>query len=172
MFVFDATPLIYLAKAGKLERLDALETEKVIPEAVYAEVVTTGKEKEIADAFAVEKCVEAGVFSVEAARRGDVFSTLRGNRRLSEADVAVLAMAKQRGGTAIVDDDYARSIAAVEDIDNRGTIFLIVRMLRRGTMTPDEARDTVDTMIDHGWYCSLDLYKEIVNTILDESGRR
>ncbi|MFO8132771.1 MAG: DUF3368 domain-containing protein, partial [Thermoplasmatota archaeon] len=166
MLVFDATPLIYLAKAAELERLDALETEKVIPEAVYAEVVTTGKEKEVADAFVVEKCVETGVFSVEAARRGDVFAMLRGNRRLSEADVAVLAMAKQRGGTAILDDDYARSIAAVEGIDNRGTIFLIVRLLRRGTMTPGEAKKTVDTMIDCGWYCSIDLYKEIVNTIL------
>ncbi len=90
----------------------------------------------------------------------------------SMADAAVFAMAKKRDGTAIPDEDYARSIAGVKGMDNRGTVFLILRLLRQGVMSPGEAKKTVDAMIDHGWYCSLDLYKEIVNTFLDESDRR
>ncbi len=168
MYVFDATPLIYLAKAGKLDKLDALEEKKVIPETVYEEVVKTGKKKEIADAFMVEKCVNAGMFSVAAAARDDLFTALVQNQHLSEADAAVLSMAKKRRGTAILDEEYARTIAGIEDIDNRGTIFLIVRLLRQKEMDPDDAKRTVDTMIDCGWYCSLDLYKEIMNTILEE----
>lgn len=44
MLVFDATPLIYLAKVEKLNLLWNISEKKVIPRSVFEEVVVKGKE--------------------------------------------------------------------------------------------------------------------------------
>ena len=44
MLVFDATPLIYLAKVEKLHLLRDIGKKRVIPRAVFEEVVVKGKE--------------------------------------------------------------------------------------------------------------------------------
>ena len=46
MFVFDATPLIYLAKAERLSLLSRLDTSRLIPQRVYEEVVSDPRLKE------------------------------------------------------------------------------------------------------------------------------
>jgi len=67
-WVFDATPLIYLAKAGQLEAIEALDEPRVIPEAVYREVVTTGVEQEYDDARRIERAVTDGALSTAESR--------------------------------------------------------------------------------------------------------
>ena len=50
MLVFDATPLIYLAKVEKLHLLQDISKEKVIPRSVFEEDVITKREaREIVD---------------------------------------------------------------------------------------------------------------------------
>jgi predicted nucleic acid-binding protein len=45
MWIFDATPLIYLTKVDRLELVQHLEERCVIPELVHDEVVETGLEE-------------------------------------------------------------------------------------------------------------------------------
>ena len=45
MWVFDATPLIYLAKVDRLDLIQHLNEPCVIPDRVYEEVVETGIEQ-------------------------------------------------------------------------------------------------------------------------------
>ncbi|AAV46484.1 unknown [Haloarcula marismortui ATCC 43049] len=44
MWVFDATPLIYLGKVSQLSLVEQVAEPCVLPERVYEEVVTTGLE--------------------------------------------------------------------------------------------------------------------------------
>ena len=44
MLVFDATPIMYLAKVGKLHLIENISEKKVIPGSVFEEVVVKGKE--------------------------------------------------------------------------------------------------------------------------------
>lgn len=66
--VSNATPLIYLAKAGKLHLLRAVFGEVLIPEEVKVEVVDRGKELGKKDAYAIEAAIEEGWLVVEPAR--------------------------------------------------------------------------------------------------------
>ena len=50
MWVFDATPLIYLATVDELTLIAELEESCVIPDRVYTEVVDTGIEQGYPDA--------------------------------------------------------------------------------------------------------------------------
>lgn len=163
--VFDATPLIYLATVERLGVLGAFDTDRVVPRAVYEEVVTRGIEADHPDARRIERHVEDGVLDVLRADRDAFFETVERNEALSEADVAVLALARQHDGTAVMDERAGRDAAAVEGVPTRGTASLLLALVRDGDLDPDAARETIDGMVDAGWYCSPYLYARIVRTI-------
>ena len=73
MWVFGATPLIYLAKAERLAFLSDLEEQRLIPELVCNEVVSTGIEKEYPDARRIERLTEDGVFRVVSDPETDIY---------------------------------------------------------------------------------------------------
>ena len=108
MLVFDATPLIYLAKIEKLHLLRNIGKKGVIPRDVFEEVVVKGKEAGKVDALMIERLIEQGVFRVVEVEETNVYKKLIENRNLSKADAEVLAIAKIEDGIAVVDEDYAR----------------------------------------------------------------
>lgn len=165
MLVFDATPLIYLAKVEKLHLLRDISKKRVIPRAVFEEVVVKGKEAGKVDALIVERLIERGVFQVVEVEETDIYKKLKENRNLSKADVEVLALAKIKDGIAVVDEDYARGVADVEDINCGGTVYLILSLLREDVITKREARKIIDDIIEKGWFCSTDLYAKILRKL-------
>lgn len=165
MLIFDATPLIYLAKIDKLLLLDKIKEKKIIPQKVYEEVVEEGKKKGIADAFIIQKSIDEKVFTIKMVPKNSFYMKLRENPNLSEADISVLTLAKKIGGIAIIDEDYARDIADIEGIENRGTIFLVFSLLKKKAVDKKDAKEIIDKMIENGWYCSMDLYTNILKRI-------
>jgi len=165
MWVFAATPLIYLAKVEELSLVQHLETPCVIPERVYEEVVTAGIDRGYPDARRIERSVDADRFDVVTVESSALFSRLRTNPSLSDADVAVLAYADAYDGAAVMDEAYGRDVAAVEGIATRGTAYLVLKLAKRGTIDVDDARTTIDAMLEAGWYCTPDVYAKIVRTL-------
>jgi predicted nucleic acid-binding protein len=170
MRVFDATPLVYLATVDRLSLLAHLDGQRLVPEPVYHEVVTRGMEEGYPDARRVEQGIDAGVLDVVAVEGTDTFDRLRENPNLSDADAAVLACAAERGATAVMDEAYGRDVAAVEGIETRGTAYLLLLLVKRGEITAEEARQTLDEMLDAGWYCSPDLYATLVGKLEELQG--
>ena len=66
--VTNATPLIYLAKIGKLLLLKEIYGSVIIPEEVKKEVVDKGKELGEPDAFIIEQAIKEGWLKVEKAK--------------------------------------------------------------------------------------------------------
>ena len=166
-WVFDTTPLIYLAKAERLDVIETLDGPRLVPEAVHHEVVTTGVEQGYDDARRIERAVEAGLVDVVAVDPDDspVADRLQRHPGLSDADVAVLACADARDGVAVMDESAGRSAAEVEDIETRGTAYLVLSAVKRGAMAPERGHRTIDAMVDAGWYVAPDLYTKIVRKL-------
>ena len=166
-WVLDATPLIYLAKAERLDVIETLDEPRVVPEAVYREVVTTGVERGYDDARRIERTVEDGLVDVVAVETDNspVATRLARHPGLSDADVAVLACAKARDAIAVMDESAGRSAAEVEDIETRGTAYLVLAAAKDGALSTEEGRDAVDAMINHGWYVAPDVYAKIVGKL-------
>lgn len=161
MWVFDASPLIYLGKAGRLGKVRHLQGDCLVPERVHEEVVERGLEHDYADARRVQQHVEEDVLSVREATGSDWFETFRDVDALSDADAAVLALTAAVDGTAVMDEATGREVAAVEGVETRGTAYLVVRLVAQGAFSADEGRETIDAMLDAGWYCAPDLYAKI-----------
>ncbi|SDR30730.1 DUF3368 domain-containing protein [Natronobacterium texcoconense] len=165
MWVFDATPLIYLAKVEQLELASHLDGSCRIPELVYDEVVTTGLEEGYPDARRIEQRVDDGTFDVVSVDETPLVDRLQRNPNVSDADVAVIAYAESFDATAVLDEATGRRVATVEGIETRGTGYLILLCAKRGAISLSEARETLDAMIDAGWYCSPDLYAKLVRKL-------
>ena len=163
-WVFDATPLIYLAKAERLDVIETLDEPRLVPKAVYHEVVTAGVEQGYDDARRIERAVEDGLVDV-ALDDSPVADRLQRHPGLSDADVAVLACADARDGVAVMDESAGRSAAEVEDIETRGTAYLVLSAIKRGAMAPKRGRETIDTMVDAGWYVAPDVYTRILREL-------
>jgi predicted nucleic acid-binding protein len=165
MWVFDATPLIYLAKVDRLALVQHLEASCVLPERVYEEVVETGLEQGYPDARRIERSVEADRFAIVSVETTALLTHLQDNSNLSDADVAVLACADAHDGVAVMDETYSRDVAAAEGITTWGTAYLVLKLASEGTISADEARTVIDAMIDEGWYCAPDVYAKIVQKL-------
>ena len=165
MWVFDATPLIYLAKADGLDLVQNLDGSCVVPERVYGEVVEEGIEQGHPDARRIERAVEDDLFETLAVEDTPLTTRLRTNQNLSEADVAVLACAATHDAVAVMDETYGRDVAETEGVSTRGTAYLVLVLATEGFIHVDDARTVIDRMIDEGWYCAPDIYAKIVRKL-------
>jgi len=86
--VCNATPLIYLAKIGKIDLLRKVFGEVIIPEEVRAEVVEKGKLLGERDAYMIENAIGEGWIKVLRAEPIEV------PIELEAGEVAVLSLAK------------------------------------------------------------------------------
>jgi predicted nucleic acid-binding protein len=165
MWVFDATPLIYLGTVDRLGLLQQLEASCVLPERVYEEVVETGIEQGHPDARRIEYVVEEGTLDVVTVEHTPLFSRLQRNDSLSDADIAVLAHAEYNDGVAVMDESYGRDVAASEGITTRGTAYLVLTLTKQGAIAVADARTVIDSMIEEGWYCAPDVYGKVVQKL-------
>jgi predicted nucleic acid-binding protein len=156
MIVSNASPLIYLAKVGKLELLKIFG-EVVIPEEVKVEVVDKGKELEKADAYVVERAIEEGWIKVLKTELIDIPIKLHPGER------AVLSLAKTLGvKEVLVDEKPARFVAKLLGLKPRGTIFVLLKALEGGLIDFDEFLDTLDELIRHGFRIKEDVIIEAI----------
>jgi predicted nucleic acid-binding protein len=165
MWVFDATPLIYLAKVDRLDLVQQLGGQCVIPSLVYEEVVETGLEQGYPDARRIERCVEDGVFNVVDVEETPLWSRLAENSNLSAADGAVLACAQVNDGVAVMDEAYGRDVASTEGVTTRGTAYLVLYCVSEGVISSEEARSVIDAMVEAGWYCAPPVYAKLLQKL-------
>ena len=160
--IFDSTALIYLAKTSLLQLVGHLHDEKYMPPTVHMEVVAKGKEKGAPDAAVIERLTTEGIIRVKEVGDTRFFDALRRNPRLHRADAEVIVLAKDLGGIAILDEEAARSVAIVYEVRNRGTVYILFRLLEAKLISPEQTRGAIDQMISAGWRCSTALYVEIM----------
>lgn len=163
--VFDATPLLSLATADRLGVVETVDGPRLVPNPVYREVVPDGIEAGYDDARRIERAVDDDVLESVAVDTEESPTAARLARHpgLSDADVAVLTCAEARDAVAVMDEAAGRS--AAEGIETRGTAYLVLSAVKRGHFSPDAGRNTIDVMIEYGWYVAPDMYAKIVRKL-------
>ena len=166
-FVFDATPLIYLAKADRLGVVRSLDRRRLVPNPVSREVVTDGIEAGCDDARRIERAIDDGVLETVAVdvEESPTAARLARHPGFCDADVSVLACAEARDAVAVMDEAAGRSAADVEGVETRGTAYLVLSAVQNGRLSPEAGRETIDAMVECGWYVAPDLYARIVRKL-------
>ena len=161
MIVSNATPLIYLAKVGKLELLKIFG-EVYIPEEVKVEVVDKGKALGKPDSYAIEKATKEGWIKVLKVEPIDI------PIKLHSGEVAVLSLAKKLGiKDVLVDEKPARFAAKLLNLKPRGTLFVLLKALKEEVIDFDEFIDTLNEMVRQGFR----LREEVVIEAIKEAKR-
>lgn len=156
--VSNATPLVYLAKADRLDLLLSLFEEILIPEAVREEVVSKGKRLGQADAFVVEKAIKEGRISVRQVERTHPVSI-----PLHPGEVEVISLALEaKIDLLIMDDAKARAAAELAGLRPRGTLWLLLEAIKRNRLSFDEFLATLEAITNQGFYLREDLYVRVI----------
>jgi len=163
--VFNATPLIYITKVGLSKVFEDLKNEKLASPHVKREVVDEGKRKGVPDAIILEKMFKNNIFKVIEAKNKKFLASLLETKGLHITDAEVLAIAKERDGIAVMDDEVARKTARIYGISYVGTPYILMRAVFQGLVTKERAKQAINEMIFVGWRCSVESYAKIMNAI-------
>lgn len=148
VFVVNASPLILLARIGRLELLGALADKVLVPRAVMDELAAGAGQDDAARAVASYGGAEL-IEDAEVPGRLAAWD-------LGPGESQVLAQAIGRPGTeAVLDDRAARRCARVMGVAYTGTLGVVVGCRRAGAIPV--ARPVVETLIAAGIRLSPDL---------------
>ena len=155
--VSNATPLIYLAKAGRIDLLKKVFGQVFIPEDVKIEVVDRGKQLGEKDAYVVEKAIGEGWLKVLSV---DIVEVLI---KLDKGEEATLSLAKKLGlKVVLVDEAPARAAARLMGLTPRGTVFVFLKALEKNEIDLDEFLEALDELIGQGFRLKEEVYMEAV----------
>jgi len=155
--VSNATPLIYLAKVGKIDLLRKVFGEVFIPDEVNIEVVDRGKRLGERDAYVIERAISEGWLKVLSAEIVEV------PIKLELGEAAVLSLAKKLGLREVLMDEVSARVAArLLDLKPRGTVFVLLKALEKKEIDLNEFLEVLNQMIRHGFRLTEEVYVESV----------
>ena len=138
-WVVNASPLIALAHADKLELLEKLPAEIVVPEAVVEEILAGPNDP-----------ARRALASAWGPRRPATVPEKVAEWGLGKGESAVIALALELRATAILDDRSARRCAKALGVPVLGTFGVIIRAKQRGLIA--SAQPVIRSIVDAGLY--------------------
>jgi predicted nucleic acid-binding protein len=155
--VSNATPLIYLAKTGRIDLLKKAFGQVFIPEEVKVEVVDKGKMLGEKDAYVIENAISEGWIKVLASDQIDMPIPL------DKGEEAALSLAKKlRLKVVLIDEVSARTAAKLLGLTPRGTLFVLLMALKKEELDLDEFLEVLDELINQGFRLKEEVYMEAV----------
>ncbi|MEM2896225.1 MAG: hypothetical protein QW265_00730 [Candidatus Bathyarchaeia archaeon] len=165
--VSNSTPLIYLAKIGRLNIIRNIFEKIFIPGAVFEEAVTEGKALNMSDAFIIERIVGTWIIKERIKPEIDAeYRFLDTNTRLGSGEKEAIKLCKQLNAKyLIVDDKEARRVSKMLNITPIGTCSIIIQAYKQKTMTKNEANTTLNQLLKVGFRIELELYHRILHEL-------
>jgi len=164
--VSNASPLIWLAKIGKLELLRVLFGKVVIPKRVYIEAVS---EEKAPDAILIEDAVKGGWVEVSEEKLEDS-TILAEAARIHLGEAEAILLARKLGADLIVDEKEASETAHIFGVTTMGTVAVLLLGLARDMLTFAEFKESLDGLISLGFWLSVDVYNRALEEAKSLSG--
>lgn len=153
--VADSSPLIALARIGRLELLARLVSRVVIPPAVEAEI------RADRDRPGAREVASATWIHVEPPdpQLADLYALL-----VDRGEAEAIALAKKIDGSILlIDDRLARRLAERLDVRRIGTIGILLEFRRR-QWTPSLRLD-IDALVKNGFYLRPELIDAALRSV-------
>jgi predicted nucleic acid-binding protein len=154
--VSNSSPLIWLAKIGRLKILRGLFGEIVIPMRVYEE---SALRKRSADAVLIGRAVEEGWIKVSEERMGEA-DVLAGVSGIHLGEAEAILLAQKLDTELILDEREASATAQMFGVRPIGTIAVLLLALAKDRLTLQEFRECLDGLLASGFWLKVDVYNE------------
>jgi len=159
MIVSNTSPLICLAKSGRLNLLKDLFRDVLIEEEVWKEAVVQGKKEGAPDAFVIESAIKDGWIKVERLKKKREF------KGIHEGESYTILLAKKHNCIALIDEEDARAVARAIGLEVRGTLYVLRKVAEKKILTRDEAIGALDDMIANGLRISAGIYSGFLKSV-------
>ena len=157
--VCNASPLIFLAKIGKLDLLE--DYQVIIPKQVQEEILKgglSGKE----DSYKIESLVNTNKIKVEEIN----ISKELEKQSLGAGEKAAISLAMSKKINLIMlDERKARRVAKFYKLTPRGTIGILTEALKKNKISKKEFKELVQKLIKEGYRISEELIMELLKGI-------
>jgi predicted nucleic acid-binding protein len=168
--ISNTSPLIWLAKIGKLSLLKELFFEVLVPEEVYKEAVERGLQEGFSDALLIREGFSQGWIKVsrlnedEAALCKEILNHAF-EIHIGEAQAIVVARRIGASALLLMDESSGRAFAEAWGLKVNGVIYVIMMALRRGLLSGAEAKEAVLTLVQKGFRVEPKLLARMIREI-------
>ena len=151
MIVFDASPLILLAKAELLERfLSSFPEPVVIPQAVQAECCGN---KALFDAQLIARLIAEKHIEVRKLRGHEAFEQLRREFRLGVGEAQAIALAQASNARLIaIEDRNGVNACKILKLPFTGALGILLRMREKELISGEEVLRKLEILRKYGRY--------------------
>jgi predicted nucleic acid-binding protein len=166
MIVSDTTPLLHLARAGRLDLLPRLYTRVVVPASVWDEVQGQGEPRP--EAHVLEEAsgtwLEVRPLPARDRRKSEA---LRRAAPVGRGEADAITLAEALKVPVLMDDRVAVDLARMRGVEARWTTSVVLEAHRRGVLDRKAARAAVEDLVASGLWIRQDVLLRIL-TILGE----
>ena len=158
--VSNSSPVIGLAKINRLDIIEKLYQEIIIPGAVFDELITKGRDKEkTAD---IKRLIDRNIVTVQEVTNSELIRALRKDIDYGESEVIALALELQ-ADLVILDEKDGRDIAEFYNLKKIGLLGILIRAKERRLIP--SVKEYMDRLINAGFRIDEKLYELIVSSL-------
>jgi len=159
----NTSPIVALAKTGRLGLLKDLYGTVFISPFVKVESVDKGKEFGASDALEIERALDEGWIRVAKLTRKQSLNIRRlvAEARIGFGEAGALALARDKGIIAILDDKEARAIAKSWNLEYTSTVMVLYEAFVKNLISYDELIEDLAKLAKVLWI-STDIITEII----------
>jgi predicted nucleic acid-binding protein len=163
--VLDTTPLIYLTKSGFYKYLPELEVK-------LRTTVEVVKELRLEDGGYPENQIVSKLIEDKILVVSDLKKTPKTPNGVHKGEASVITLAKEKRAVAVIDDRIGKLYGEGLGVKTVHTTFPVFIALKKGLISKEKAKDFIDSMIDAGWRCDVETYKNIHGAIEGRDRKR
>jgi predicted nucleic acid-binding protein len=156
--IVNATPLIALSKINKLELLNQLFDEVIVPYSVYHEVVIKGANK-----LGSNNLLNANWIDIQQVSSATIINPLLLGLDRGELDVIQLGVLINPDWV-IIDEKLGRKIAKLMGLSVKGTLGILLTSFYSGSLSKQETLDLCQELVDNG----IRLSSRVIDSIIAE----
>jgi predicted nucleic acid-binding protein len=151
MPVSNSSPLIHLARLGKLGYVKQVFPSIVIPPAVRAEAIEAGKSEGYGDVATLERLEAEGWLKTSklSSKSRDLAMQLSDAVGIGEAEAIALAL--ERKERLLIDDRNGRRTAELYRVETTTTLALLLELLAARALTGGDYEKNVKDYGSQGW---------------------
>lgn len=159
MIVSDASPLINLAKAGKLHLLKDLFGKVLIEEEVKSETIDRGKQEAAPDALIIEDALREGWIEVQRIR------TVKDIKGIHSGERNSIFLAKEHKCIVLIDEEDGRDVARAMHLKVRGTLYVLKKAVEKSILSKKDAIGALNEMVSGGFRISASIYSKFLDEL-------
>lgn len=161
--VCNSSPIINLSKINRLDLIEKIYKQIIIPCAVFDELVVKGNTKD--HVSEIKSLIDIDVIIVKKVKNLGLINLLRKDLDYGESEAIALAQ-EIKADLIILDEKDARDIASIYDLKKTGFLGILIKAKEKGFV--NSVKENIDLAINEGFWIDDNLYNFILTKIDEE----